>query len=546
MTLVHTNRIRKAGGKQLVRELAAEELAAVLTEAAAGRAATETPAQDEAGRRLVPEPTAGRRTFGRIVVISNRLPVVIETDEQGTRAHPGSGGLVTALAPILRQWGGLWIGWPGSAPGEEVEVERLLAGFNHSLGYSMTPVHLSPQERNGFYQGFSNEIIWPLFHDLQSSCNFVPEYWNAYQAVKEKFAEVVVQEVQPDDFVWVNDYHLMGLGRRLRERGVHNKLGFFLHIPFPPPDIFCKLPWRTDVLEGLLTHDVVGFQTPRDLENFNDCVRRLLPKARRRRSRGTLEVTHRRSTCSVGAFPIGIDFDEFAVPAASPEVAERARQLRADMQDQQVILGLDRLDYTKDIPYRLRAFRLALQRYPELHRAVTLLQVVIPSRQGVPEYQDLKAQIERLVSEINGEFTQPGWVPIHHVFRSLERADLLAYYRLADAALITPLKDGMNLVAKEYCACQVDGNGVLILSEFAGAAVQLGRHAVLVNPYDLDRVAGAIRHAVLMTKAERGPAMGRMRAILRRQDVYWWVNRFLAACGVDAPAERAGAASRAG
>jgi alpha,alpha-trehalose-phosphate synthase [UDP-forming] len=466
----------------------------------------------------------------RIVVVSNRLPVIIEAGESGFKLRPGSGGLVTALSPVLRRRGGVWIGWPGAASDDEATLREILATHSREVGYELQPVLMSPAEVEGFYDGFCNEIIWPLFHDLQSECNFEPSYWTQYVAVKEKFAEVVQRHVTSADLVWVHDYHLLGLGRQLRTRGLTNRLGFFLHIPFPPPDIFCKLPWRTDVLQSLTHYDVIGFQTPRDRENFLDCVRRLLPEARLRPQLGMVECRLAGRSAQIGAFPIGIDYEQFAQAAASPPVTQRVQELREQIPSQQIVLGLDRLDYTKGIPYRLRAFHLALKRYPELHRNVTLLQVVVPSREAVPQYQELKAQIERLVTQINGEFTQPGWVPIHHVFRSLEHEELLAYYRVADVALVTPLKDGMNLVAKEYCACQVDGDGVLILSEFAGAAVQLHRDAILVNPYDLDRVADAIRVAVSLARAQRRPPMRRLRSIVRRQDVYWWVDCVLRAC----------------
>ncbi len=468
----------------------------------------------------------------RLVIVSNRLPIVLEPTEAGVRPRRGAGGLVTALGPVLRRCGGLWIGWPGGDVGDDGVLTTSLDEYGAREGFELKPVSLSATDVSGFYKGFSNEIIWPLFHDLQSRCNFVPEYWTAYRVVTDKFADVVAAHTAATDFVWVQDYHLMGLGRRLREVGVESKLGYFLHIPFPPPDIFCKLPWRIDVLEGLLRYDVVGFQTPHDLDNFFDCVRTLLPAAKRRRKDDVFQVRHGGQTCSVGAFPIGLDFDEYGRAAALPGVTQRVRQLRADLQVPQVLLGVDRLDYTKGIPYRLRAFQLALRRYTELQRKVGLLEVVVPSRESVPEYQDLKAEIEGLVSQINGEFTQPGWVPIHYVFRSLEHDELLAYYRLADVALVTPLKDGMNLVAKEYCACQVEGDGVLILSEFAGAAVQMKRDAVLVNPYDLDYVAEAIRRAVSLTRQQRRPAMRRLRRIVQKQDIYWWLRRFLGACGL--------------
>lgn len=510
----------------------------------------------------------------RLVVVSNRLPIVLDQGESGWNGGLGAGGLVSALTPVLRRWKGLWIGWPGPLSPDSAPPRQFFEDIGRQLGFTIEPIYLTPQEEKDFYQGFSNEIIWPLFHDLQSRCNFVPDYWTAYQAVEKKFAASVAEHVRGDDFIWVQDYHLMGLGRCLRDRGFQNQLGFFLHIPFPPPDIFCKLPWRTDILTGLLQYDTLGFQTPRDRDNFFDCIRKLLPEAHRRSRHAVVGLEYSKHLTHVGVFPIGIDYHEFADLAASPAVTQRVAELRmqllpreqedtrpegaspaglggngytidkshpvnhvnpvqsAPVQRPQIVLAVDRLDYTKGIPDRLKAFRLALTRYPELHRKIALLQVVVPSRESVPEYKELKAEIERLVSQINGELTQPGWVPIHHVFRSFEREELVAYYRVADMALITPLKDGMNLVAKEYCACQVEGDGVLILSEFAGAAVQFKDDAVLVNPYDRDRVADAVHRAATMTLRQRRPGMRRLRRFVEQQDVYWWMNRFLAACGI--------------
>lgn len=471
----------------------------------------------------------------RLVVVSNRLPVVLQLDESGWCSKPGGGGLVRALAPIMSRRGGLWIGWPGNAGTDERELARLLASAGEELGCDMLPVALCEEEVSGFYQGYSNEIIWPLFHDLQSLCNFDPQYWTVFQAVEEKFAAVVVNSARAGDFLWVHDFHLLGLGRRVRARGYAGRIGHFLHIPFPPPDIFSKLPWRSDVLEGMLHNDVLGFQCPRDRENFLDCVRRLLPHARITRLPGMMECAYQNRKTRIGVFPIGVDYQQFAEAAESDDVTERVITIRRDIPGSQIILGVDRLDHTKGIPYRLRAFEAALRRFPDLHKAVSLLQVVVPSRETVPKYQELKAEIEREVSRINGEFTQPGWVPIHHVFRSLEWLDLVSFYRAADVALITPLKDGMNLVAKEYCACQPEENGVLILSEFAGAAVQLKRDALLVNPYDIDGVARAIHRAVTMSPTERHPLMRHLRGVVRREDVYWWLDRFLEASGVSPP-----------
>jgi len=468
----------------------------------------------------------------RIVFVSNRLPMVLEKGENSWSSRASSGGLVTALVPILKRWGGIWIGWPGITNADAGELRDVFAEFQKQEGYEIAPVPLSTGDYERFYQGFCNEIVWPLFHDLQSQCNFVPDYWTSSRAVEQQFADVVHRHARPDDLIWVQDYHLMGLGKALVERGVSNRLAFFLHIPFPPPDIFLKLPWRAEVLRGLLHYQVIGFQSHRDLENFSDCVNKLMPGVEHRVTPRQLRLEYEGRSCVAGVFPIGIDYNEFAEAAAAPGVEKRVAELRRNYKGQQVVLGVDRLDYTKGIPYRLRSFGLALERYPELHRKVTLLQVVVPSRENVPQYQDLKAEIERLVTQINGKFTQPGWVPIHHVFRHMERNELLAWYRFADVGLVSPLKDGMNLVAKEYCACQLDGNGVLVLSEFAGAAEQLGRWAVLVNPYDLDGVAVGIREAAAMTPAQRRPAMENLRARVRNQDVYWWLSRFLSASGV--------------
>ncbi len=468
-----------------------------------------------------------------IVFVSNRLPVVIEQSESGWSVHRGSGGLVTALDPLLRRAGGTWLGWPG-APGLEPEkIENLLSDFSRSQGYRIAAVPLAEEEYIQFYEGFCNQIIWPLFHDLQSLCNFQPEFWQYALQVEQKFALAVESHTEPEDLIWVHDYQLMGLGKILADRGLQNKLAFFLHIPFPPPDIFCKLPWRRQVLKALLCYDVIGLQTTRDLDNFTQCVRRLLPDVQGRHTPRQANMKLDGHSAMIGVFPIGIDYEEFADGAAQPEIVRQAAELRKNFPGRQIILGVDRLDYTKGVLYRLRAMARALERYPDLRQQVTFFQVVVPSRENVPQYQTLKTDIEQSVAQINGKYTEPGWIPIHHVFRHVGRKELLAWYRVADVAMVTSLKDGMNLVAKEYCACQIDGNGVLVLSEFAGAAEQLGRWAVLINPYDTDGVAEAIKLAVMMTPSERRPAMEKLRLNIREQNVYWWLSEFLMACGRD-------------
>jgi trehalose 6-phosphate synthase/phosphatase len=473
----------------------------------------------------------------RIVFVSNRLPIVAEKHGDHWDTHSSAGGLVTALTPLLRRCRGMWVGWPGTSDLYGAPLEGAMREFSLNAGYQVAAVPLTAEDYNFFYQGFCNEIIWPLFHDLQSFCNFVPEYWTSARKVEDAFADVVVQNVAPDDLLWIQDYHLMGLGEALTRRGVRNKLAFFLHIPFPPPDIYCKLPWRLDVLRRLLHYQVIGFQTRHDLGNFAACVRALLPNAERQSGASLLRLEYDGRVTVAGAFPIGIDFDEFAAVAATAAVEQRVAEIRQNYKGQQIVLGVDRLDYTKGIPYRLRAFGRALERYPDWRRRMTLVQIVVPSREDVREYRHLKAEIERLVAQINGQYTEPGWVPIYHVFHNLDRTELLAWYRMADVALVTPLKDGMNLVAKEFCACQVDLNGVLVLSEFAGAAEQLGSAAMLVNPYDIDCVAAAIPLAAISRPEERRQAMERLRTNVRVENVYWWLGQFLRVCGISLSAD---------
>jgi alpha,alpha-trehalose-phosphate synthase [UDP-forming] len=464
------------------------------------------------------------KTDRDLILVSNRLPATVELGPDGPRLNPSSGGLVTALRPVLEAGSGCWIGWPGEECTED--IERLLTNSRYDSPCRFIPISLTQDERRDFYSGFSNEIIWPLFHDLQSRCNFDPAYWKAYVKVNRKFAEAVARVANTDSVVWIHDYHLMLVGDFLRKLGLKCRMGFFLHIPFPALDIFEKLPWRSQVLRALFEFDVVGFQTPRDQRNFAGCVRRFLPELELHRSREQLQAQVDGRDTSIGNFPIGIDFDEFASGAEDPDVAERAAEIRRNVVGRQIVLGVDRLDYTKGVPERLRAFRHLLTSHEGLRRQITLVQIVVPSREDIPGYQELKLEIETLVSQINGRYGDSGWVPIHYIHRHLERPDLLAHYRIADIALITPLKDGMNLVAKEFCAAQAGDHGVLILSEFAGAADQLSNGAILVNPYDIEGVAEALHQAYRMTAKERRTRMRKLRRNVRSENVFRWCEHF--------------------
>lgn len=460
-----------------------------------------------------------------LILVSNRLPATVETGAHGSFLRPSTGGLVTALRAILAKRKGYWV---GSAEGQEEDLKLLLGKGRGQSGYKMIPISLTQAERSGFYAGFSNEIVWPLFHDLQSRCNFDPSYWKAYVEVNRKFAEATRRAAKPASIVWVHDYHLMLVGEFLRKENLKSRLGFFLHIPFPPLDIFEKLPWRSQVLQGLLQFDLVGFQTPRDQRNFLGCVRRLLPEVAMERldDQVRMQYQFRNRTTLIGSFPIGIDFDEFSRNAEQSDVEERADRIRSDMRGRQIALGVDRLDYTKGIPERLKAFQHLLEHHENIRRKISLVQIVVPSRERIPKYRDLRLEIETLVSRINGQFGDPGWMPVHYIHRSLHRPELLALYRAADIALITPLKDGMNLVSKEFCAAQVREHGVLILSEFAGSAEELRTGAMLVNPYDIESVAEAVYTAFEMKPADRAARMHKLRRKVRNADVFRWSEHF--------------------
>lgn len=482
---------------------------------------------------LRPQVLSLRKSRNRLIVVSNRLPVVFRTGDDGRlRPDPGSGGLVTALGPVLQDRGGIWIGWPGTTAGRE-EIDRAVADASGQLDYALKPVILSAAEIQGFYHGFANEILWPLFHDLEKLCNYEPRYWQAYREVNRRFAEVIYETAQAGDFIWIHDYHLMGVAAELRRLGVKSKIGFFLHVPFPPLATFLKLPWRMSLVQGLLECDLIGLQTLRDQRNLMQCLQFLCKEIQVQGKGQVVKATTRDREVKIGHFPISIDYQAFHTQAANLLVTNKVKSLRDRLSERKLIFSVDRLDYTKGIPYRLQAFRSALARYPELRGRISLLQVVVPSRVNIPEYAKLKTAIEQLVGGINGEWARPGdWLPVWYVFGCLSRSDLLTYYRAADISLVTPLKDGMNLVAKEYCACSTEQAGVLILSEFAGAAEQLGRGALLINPSDTDSMAEAIYRAYGMTGKERRRRMHRLQQSIRKHDVFWWAEAFLRAAAV--------------
>jgi trehalose-6-phosphate synthase len=341
----------------------------------------------------------------KLIVVSNRLPVTLEEGADGVEAQPSSGGLVSALLPIFRKAGGVWVGWPGITDYTPIFAEVLREECKPE--YSLEPVHLTAKERALFYQGCANEVIWPLFHDLQSRCRFDPSFWESYREANIKFADVTNSAATDDDFIWVHDYHLMMLARILRERGLKSTIAYFHHIPFPSPDIFEKIPWRNEIIHDFLKFDTVGFQTDRDRRNFIACAKRELPRVRIHRNCTSYVLHSSIGSTRLGTFPISVDYESLSAAASHEKVQEEKENIRQLHKGRRIILGIDRLDYTKGIPERLLGFADFLKKSPELRNKVSLIQVVVPSREEIQNYSELRATIERRISEINGEYGSP-------------------------------------------------------------------------------------------------------------------------------------------
>jgi trehalose 6-phosphate synthase len=451
-------------------------------------------------------------TDGRpLVLVANRLPVRLGDDGAW---EISAGGLVTAMRPVVSRVGGAWIGWDGGDEGVPERVE--------GLDCSLHPVALSAVEVEDYYHGFSNRTLWPLFHDLVAPPVIDHDWWDTYRRVNERFATDVVEAVpSPDALVWVQDYHLLLLPALLRAALPDQPIGFFLHTPFPAPELVQRLPWRDELLDGILGADVVGFHTPLYRDNFLRAVRMF-------RGDDAVDGTHvlhegRRVHCV--AQGISIDADEFATLATSPDTEHVLNELRRQFGGRKVFLGVDRLDTTKGIRHRLTAIERLLENHAELREQFAFVQIAVPSREDVAEVIELRGEIEQMVGRINGQFTEPGHdVPVHYLYRGVPRESLAAYYRLADVLAVTPLKDGMNLVAKEYVVVQhaAREDGVLLLSEFTGSALQLD-DAVLCNPFDVQGLADTMAACLELDPDDRRARLASMARDVHEHDVFAWV-----------------------
>ncbi|MGH7499078.1 MAG: bifunctional alpha,alpha-trehalose-phosphate synthase (UDP-forming)/trehalose-phosphatase [Gemmatimonadales bacterium] len=454
----------------------------------------------------------------RLLIVANRLPVTVQVSETGVDVQRSTGGLATGLQGPHENSDGLWIGWSGATvdlgPERQVELEAKLAAMR------LVAVPLSQDLVTRYYEGFSNGVLWPLFHYLLEQVPLQVSDWDAYVEANERFADVVAAHYRPGDLIWVHDYQLLLLPGLLRKRIPDARIGFFLHIPFPSEELFRTLPSRERLLEGLLGADLVGFHTPAYLRHFASSLTDILGI-----SVEIDRVQLPEREVRIGVFPMGIDAATFSALAADPAVEAEARAIRGDG-SVRVLVGVDRLDYTKGIPRRLLAYERMLNTHPELRERVRLLQVAVPSRTGVGAYQDFRTLVDQLVGRINGVFGTPRWVPVHYIFRGLSKSDLVALYRAADVMLVTPLRDGMNLVAKEFIASRNDGDGVLVLSEFAGAGWELPE-AVRVNPYDVEGAAEVYYRALTMPVDERRARLAPLRSRVQTFDVHRWVASFL-------------------
>ena len=460
-----------------------------------------------------------------LVIVANRLPVDRVTGADGEpewRASPG--GLVTAIEPVMRSNNGVWIGWPGG-------TESGLEPFQYD-GMQLDPISLSAEEIEGFYEGFSNATLWPLYHDVVAKPEFHREWWDAYVAVNRRFAAHAADRAARGATVWVHDYQLQLVPQMLRELRPDLHIGFFLHIPFPPAELFQQLPWRREILEGLLGADLVGFQLSGAAQNFIRLVRQ---RVGHKTHRDTVYLPDGRMV-SAKAFPISIETSVFEELAESSGVQARAKQIRDDLGNpKKVFLGIDRLDYTKGIYARMRAFSELIHDGHFTVEDATFVQVASPSRERVDQYRKLRDEIDRLVGHINGDLGRIGRPAISYLNASFPQSEMAALYVASDIMVVTPFRDGMNLVAKEYVACRLEEDGALVLSEFAGAAEEL-RQAFLVNPYDINGMKAQMLSAYEADPKDLGRRMRAMRKTVADNDVSHWASAFLTELTTPRPA----------
>ncbi len=454
----------------------------------------------------------------KIIIIANRLPVKIERINGEFSVKRSEGGLATGLGSLETTAEKYWIGWPGIHTDDKDERQEITQKL-HELNYH--PVFLSNNQIENYYEGYSNSTIWPLCHYFFSFIQYRAEYWEAYQQVNALFSEEALPFIENDDIVWVQDYQLMLLPKMIRDKRPKTNIGYFHHIPFPSYELFRVLPEREEVLEGLLGADLIGFHTHDYMRHFISAIYRVLDL-----NCNLDEINLRDRIVHVDTFPMGINYDQYHDAPTLPAVKEKAEMLKQNLGKQSIILSVDRLDYSKGILHRLNGFAKFLHNHPEYHEKVSLAMIVVPSRDTVGKYSDLKMHIDQSIGQINGRYSKLGWTPVYYFYRGLAYEELMAMYDIADIALVTPLRDGMNLVAKEYLATKRDEPGVLILSEMAGAAIEL-QDSIIINPNDPEEIEAAILQALNMPEAEKRERLDKMQKRISTQTVKKWANDFV-------------------
>ncbi len=469
--------------------------------------------------------------MSKIHIVSNRLPFSINKEDSGFKLTPSVGGLATGMRSIYREYGGQWIGWPGIAA-DELSSEDMSEIDESLVDEACLAVHLDQEEINLYYEGFSNNVIWPLFHYFAQFIEYNPEYWEAYKRVNQKFADKALETLEDGDTIWIHDYQLLLLPEIIKSAKPGVTVGFFLHIPFPSFEVFRTLPWRKELIKGMLGADLIGFHTYDYERHFFSSVRRLLGYEI---SFNQIHTEDR--IVMADAFPMGIDYEKFA--AKAQEIVQKPPQEKSDLHkelekyfllspNRKLILSIDRLDYTKGIPNRIKAFESFLEKYPQFQNEVTLVMLVVPSRDSVEQYKLLKSEVDELVGRINGRFGGVNYNPIWYFYRSLPFENLIELYSTSDVALITPVRDGMNLVAKEYIASRVNKSGVLIISEMAGVAQEMGE-AIIINPNNEDEIAESILQALNMPIDEQRSRMNFLQKRIKRYDIFKWSSEFVKA-----------------
>ncbi|WP_207534947.1 bifunctional alpha,alpha-trehalose-phosphate synthase (UDP-forming)/trehalose-phosphatase [Desertivirga arenae] len=456
--------------------------------------------------------------MSRTIIISNRLPVKIKKEDGHYDLKPSEGGLATGLGSIYKRDDNVWVGWPGvevTSEEDQKEVTEKLAELN------LMPVFLTQEDINLFYEGFSNETLWPVFHYHPTYAVYENSYWTSYAAVNNKFKEAILEIARPGDIIWIHDYQLLLLAGFIREEQPDLTIGFFLHIPFPSYELFRLIPWRGEILENMLGADLIGFHTYDDARHFLSAVSRILPV-----HTTANVVQHGDRQVVVDAFPMGIDSEKYEELTHTKEVHENIEKLEKSFHGCKLIVSIDRLDYSKGIIQRLQAFQMLLEKNPEYISKVVLYMIIVPSRDSVPQYKELRDAIDQMVGNINSLYRTLNWIPVHYYYRSFPIDMLVALYHQANVCLVTPMRDGMNLVSKEYVACRTNNSGVLVLSEMAGAAKEL-IDAIIVNPNNIKQLSEAINEAINMPASEQSRRMSSMREIVAKFNIRHWVKIYM-------------------